>query len=157
MTTNPTFTSNPQQPNDKPKPVDELRERLAAIEHQRWSDWMEYMFDCAIKSGSDDIGIRTCGWPTKQFEHWQRQIETDYEDLSTKEKASDMEQVDRYWPLIEAYIAQSHLGWLDSVLPEEQEETHPDMNAQEVGEIIDFNQAIDTIKANAIKSVGGEL
>lgn len=83
-----------------------LRKELAAIEHQRWSDWMEYMLDCAVKSGDDNIGIRTCGWPTAQFEHWQRQIETDYADLSDKEKASDMEQVDRYWHLIDAYTKQ---------------------------------------------------
>lgn len=88
-------------PSDNTDPkLEELKEKLAAIEHQRWSDWMEYMLGCAVKSGDDNIGVRTCGWPTPQFEHWQRQIETDYTDLSDKEKASDMEQVDRYWPLI---------------------------------------------------------
>jgi hypothetical protein len=54
---------------------------------------MEYMLDCGIKSGDDNIGIRTCGWPTAQFEHWQRQIETDYVDLSEKEKDSDRNEV----------------------------------------------------------------
>lgn len=81
-----------------------LREKLATIEHKRWADWMEYMLDCAVKPGDDNIGVRTCGWPTAQFEYWQRQIETDYAALPDQEKASDMEQVDRYWPLIEEYI-----------------------------------------------------
>jgi hypothetical protein len=34
---------------------------------------------------------------------WDIQAEKPYSRLSKKEKASDMEQVDRYWPLIEAY------------------------------------------------------
>ena len=79
-------------------------EKLAAIEHERWADWMQYMFDCGVKSGDDNIGVRVVGWPTKQFEHWQRQIETDYEDLSAKEKQSDRDQVDRYLPLINQLI-----------------------------------------------------
>ena len=36
------------------------------------------------------------------LERWDRQIETPYEKLSEREKASDMEQVDRYWQLITA-------------------------------------------------------
>lgn len=102
-----------QQQTPRPTPPssssssDELKEKLASIEHERWADWQQYMFDCAVKSGDDNIGVRTCGWPTAQFEHWQRQIETDYEDLSDKEKDSDREQVDRYWPLIQAEITKA--------------------------------------------------
>ena len=92
--------TNPPQYSIDP----ELIEKLAAIEHERWADWMQYMFDCGVKSGDDNIGVRVVGWPTKQFEHWQRQIETDYEDLSAKEKQSDRDQVDRYLPLLNQLI-----------------------------------------------------
>ena len=68
-----------------------------------------------------------------------------------------------YAAKIETLIAQSHLDWLDSVLPEKlpeddnlpPEEQYEDEEEQFYTE--GFNQAIDTIKANAIKSVGGEL
>jgi hypothetical protein len=95
-----TNSTNPPQYSIDP----ELIEKLAAIEHERWADWMQYMFDCGVKSGDDNIGVRVVGWPTKQFEHWQRQIETDYEDLSAKEKQSDRDQVDRYLPLLNQLI-----------------------------------------------------
>jgi hypothetical protein len=84
---------------------DDLKQKLAAIEHQRWADWQEYMFDCAVTSGTDEgIGYRVLGWPKEQYDNWKRQIETPYAELSDKEKASDMEQVDRYWPLIEQQL-----------------------------------------------------
>ena len=55
-----------------------------------------------------------------------------------------------------ALIAQSHLDWLDSVLPEKYKVHENDIPTWEEVGLKGFNQAIDTIKANAIKSVGGE-
>ncbi len=73
----------------------ELREKLAAIEHERWADWQRWVHTVYEN-------------PTRPFEeaiqNWKRQIDTPYDELSDREKASDMEQVDRYWPLIEQYI-----------------------------------------------------
>ena len=86
--------------------LNNLIEKLADIEHQRWSDWMEYMFSCAIISGDDNIKIRTLGFPTGQYENWKRQIDTPYLELSEKEKESDREQVRRYLPIIENLIIQ---------------------------------------------------
>jgi hypothetical protein len=71
-------------------------EEWANIEHERWSKWQEYMFDCAVKSGDDNLGIRTLAFPTGQYENWERQIETPYSELSEKEKESDREQVRPY-------------------------------------------------------------
>jgi hypothetical protein len=77
----------------------ELREKLAAIEHERWSDWQKWCHQV----------IREHGKPSDETDYvlgrWDRQIATKYEDLSYEEKASDMEQVDRYWPLILELIA----------------------------------------------------
>ena len=92
----------------------ELREKLADIEHQRWSHWQEYMFDCAVKSGDDNLGIRTFAWPTAQADGWERQIATPYAELSEAEKQSDRNQVDRYWPLLQEYVN----SILTEVLPE---------------------------------------
>ena len=78
-----------------------LREKLAEIEHERWADWQRWVHDVYNN-------------PTQRFEvaikNWERQIKTPYSELSDKEKASDMEQVDRYWHLIDEYI--------DSLVPE---------------------------------------
>lgn len=88
------------------KQREEIIDKLAAIEHERWSHWQEYMFDCAIKSGDDNIGIRTFSWPTAQVERWNEQMETEYECLTEEEKQSDRDQVMRYWPLIEKFLDQ---------------------------------------------------
>lgn len=75
--------------------VEEIKEKLAAIEHERWSDWQKYV--------SDLMGRNSDGWyvlAREYFDRWQRQIATPYSELSDQEKASDIEQVDRYWPLI---------------------------------------------------------
>lgn len=70
----------------------DLKEKLAAIEHERWADWQKWVHEMFNK-----------GHFPYMYPRWQKQIETPYAELSDKEKASDMEQVDRYWPLIEAH------------------------------------------------------
>jgi len=76
----------------------ELFEKLADIEHQRWADWQKYMNSLCIKNKDGSLTI-----PKDKVEHWQRQIDTDYKDLTEKEKDSDREQVMRYWKLIESF------------------------------------------------------
>jgi hypothetical protein len=78
--------------------VEKLREQLATIEHERWADWQTWVHK-VINEGVE-------GATLEQFmERWERQINTPYANLSEQEKISDLEQVDRYWPLIERYIA----------------------------------------------------
>lgn len=64
-----------------------LLEKLAAQEHDRWAHWMEYLFSCCSWSGVPS-GVAAVIPPAK-VEHWQRQIDTKYADLSEKEKESD--------------------------------------------------------------------
>lgn len=81
--------------------ADSLRERLAAIEHDRWSDWQRYLHgkcsEVIVGAGVDPVALQI---PAELVGRWERQIATPYAELSDTEKASDMEQVDRYWPLI---------------------------------------------------------
>ena len=73
----------------------ELLERLAHHEHARWSDWQKYLHSlCVEDDGKNLVIVRS------MKEHWERQIKTDYKDLSEAEKDSDREQVFRYWDLI---------------------------------------------------------
>lgn len=81
--------------SDEPS-SDGLRQKLAAIEHERWADWQNWVHKVYLEGNFKEYMLR-----------WQKQIATPYAELSDREKASDMEQVDRYWPLIEAYISKA--------------------------------------------------
>lgn len=72
-----------------------LYEKLAAIEHERWSDWQRYVHSLCTRQDDGSLVI-----PAELVAQWERQIKTDYADLSEAEKDSDREQVDRYWPLV---------------------------------------------------------
>jgi uncharacterized protein with von Willebrand factor type A (vWA) domain len=74
----------------------ELYEQLAAIEHERWTDWQRYMHSLCVQNPDGSLTI-----PASLVERWEKQIATPYADLSEQEKQSDREQVDRYWKLIQ--------------------------------------------------------
>jgi hypothetical protein len=80
-----------------PEPIDvaALRRQLAAIEHQRWADWQRWMHEQCERLPSGELVI-----PASLVDRWERQIATPFEALSEAEQRSDLEQVDRYWPLI---------------------------------------------------------
>jgi hypothetical protein len=93
-----------------------LREKLAAIEHERWADWQKWCNQTIrmnLKTGNIE-GVLLA------LNRWDKQIETPYAELSEAEKASDMEQVDRYWPLIQQYVAdacnQARLEEMDNLV-----------------------------------------
>lgn len=73
-----------------------LVERLAAIEHERWSHWQRYMHDKAERQNDGALLI-----PADLVARWEKQIETPYADLPQDEQKSDQEQVERYLPIIE--------------------------------------------------------
>lgn len=76
-----------------------VREKLAAIEHERWADWQAWVHKI-INEGVE-------GTTLEQFiERWERQINTPYADLSQAEKDSDLVQVDRYWPIVQHFVGQ---------------------------------------------------
>lgn len=97
------MTTTPHKDDSK---LDELKEKLAAIEHERWSDWQKYMQSLAKADWTPD-GETIFTYTVDQFARWNKQIETPYSQLSRKEQLSDLEQVDRYWPLVEALIAKA--------------------------------------------------
>jgi hypothetical protein len=78
-----------------PEELGALRRRLAAIEHERWADWQRWIHEQCTVTVEGEYCI-----PKELVERWERQIATPFEQLSEREQASDLEQVDRYWPLI---------------------------------------------------------
>lgn len=81
---------------------DELIERLAAIEHERWAHWQAYLHSRGMREPGTRKLILDYDW----IERWERQIATAYADLSEREKQSDREQVMRYWPHIVEFVAE---------------------------------------------------
>jgi len=72
-----------------------LRERLAAIEHERWSHWQRYLHSKGTAHADGSLTI-----PPELVGKWARLMDTPYERLSEEEKQSDREQVDRYLPIL---------------------------------------------------------
>ena len=77
-----------------------LKEQLADISHEIWAHWMKYLFS---RCEDDDLGMVISH---EDAEHWKRQINTAYEDLTEREKDSDREQADKIIKIINKY-----LGW----------------------------------------------
>ncbi|TAL83905.1 MAG: hypothetical protein EPN75_00445 [Beijerinckiaceae bacterium] len=73
-----------------------LVDRLAAIEHERWSHWQRYMHGKATRQEDGALLI-----PADIVARWEKQIATAYADLPPDEQESDKEQVERYLPIIE--------------------------------------------------------
>lgn len=91
----------------------ELREQLAAIEHERWADWQKYMHSVGEVHIID--GKAFLCFTQERINAWNKQIETPYSELSEKEKDSDREQVDRYWPLIQEETRKAKVDELENL------------------------------------------
>lgn len=84
------------------KKFEELKERLAAIEHARWSHWQNYMHGKCAKNDDGSLTI-----PKHLVDKWEKQSRTNFQDLTEKEKESDREQVEKYAPLLENFFSKS--------------------------------------------------
>lgn len=93
-----------------PQHKESLKEELADIEHQRWSDWQKYLHSRCIENTDGSLNIINT-----DVLRWNRQIGTHYDHLSEKEKQSDRDQVDRYWPLIEKYVDSLKAEWVSNI------------------------------------------
>lgn len=71
----------------------ELLESLADIEHQRWAHWQTWCHK-VLRENHPNAGLE------KTLARWDKQIATDYKDLTEKEKDSDRAQVMKYWHLL---------------------------------------------------------
>lgn len=71
------------------------REALAALCHEQWSGWMQYLFS-KCEFGGDQVQI-----PSWAVERWQRQMTTPYAKLSEEEKNSDRKEADKFIKLLE--------------------------------------------------------
>ena len=80
--------------------ADNIRERLADQEHERWSRWMKYLFSLCYAMVDDGALVI----PANSVKHWQRQIDTPYAELSEKEKDSDRKEADNTLRIVQDEI-----------------------------------------------------
>lgn len=84
----------------------EVIDRLASIEHDRWSHWQRYVHTHCQRHEDGSLII-----PPELVARWERQIETPFSDLSEDERESDRQQVREYLPVvIEALVDQAPSG-----------------------------------------------
>ena len=76
----------------------ELRELLAADEHERWSRWMRHQFGQGeyVKDKEDACWLM----PSDKLQRWTRQMDTPYAELPEAEKDSDRKEADRILALL---------------------------------------------------------
>lgn len=75
-----------------------VEEALADLCHKQWSGWMEYLF---TKGHFNEDGSFTIN--TESTQRWVGQMETDYNDLSEKEKESDRIEARKFMKLGDLY------------------------------------------------------
>ena len=65
--------------------TDDLIEKLADLEHKRWSKWMVWMFD---------------NWTDENVKRWKTQMVTPYSDIPEHSKESDRVEARKYLDMI---------------------------------------------------------
>jgi len=70
--------------------MNDLRERLAELEHAQWAGWMQYLFENSIEVSDGNVVI-----PAALVVRWKRQMNTPYVDLPENEKESDRAEADK--------------------------------------------------------------
>jgi len=95
-----------------------IKEELARVEHERWADWQKYLHSKCVQMPDSSLII-----PAASVRHWERQIETPYDELTDREQDSDREQVERYWPIIAPYLEQA---LKDEAMEKTQHRARPD-------------------------------
>ena len=84
--------------NNKQDDVERVIEKLAEIEHIRWSDWQKYCHQVLRKNLIDNPLLEAV------LSRWDKQIATPYSELSETEKQSDRNEVERYLPIIRSLL-----------------------------------------------------
>lgn len=75
--------------------ADAFVDRLAAVEHERWAHWQQYLHDQCQRTNDGSLVI-----PAELVKRWSAQIKNPYTELSEAERESDRDQVRRYLPII---------------------------------------------------------
>ncbi len=67
-----------------------LLEKLADLEHERWSGWMKYMFTV---------------WSDDKVEMWKRKMNTAYKDFPDRDQESDRVEARKSLEIIKQWLS----------------------------------------------------
>jgi hypothetical protein len=70
--------------------TDEGFELIAEAQHEIWSSWMRHLLSVSEQNPDGTVTI-----PADKVQRWQRQIGTNYADLTEQEKDGDREQAEK--------------------------------------------------------------
>lgn len=88
----------------------EMEERLAALAHEQWSGWMDYLFAKCWETGTDDHRRPMPGdvvIPAEHARRWKRQKQAPYADLPEGEKESDRVEARKVLAVVSARLEAS--------------------------------------------------
>ena len=77
-----------------------MREKLAALMHEIWGEWWDYMFQDIYPGQLEENWDSSFVIDDDLVERWNRQRATPYDELSEKEKNSDRQQADKVLALL---------------------------------------------------------
>lgn len=80
----------------------DLREQLAANQHDIWAHWMRYLFSRTLSGNAEGVII-----PNDLVIRWQRQVDTPYARLAESERESDRRQADKVLAVVGPHLADS--------------------------------------------------
>ena len=113
------------------KNMEEFIEKGADLEHTRWSKWQEYMHGFCIEKTitppeTANMSYQAMTFPKKFFDRWQKQINTQYKNLTEKEKESDRKEVEVYIPLLK----QAQLSLIETMIDRLEESKYKNTNQE---------------------------
>lgn len=85
-----------------------LKEEFAAQAHDQWAHWMKYLFSKSIKNEDGSVTI-----PKDLVDRWERQMNTSFFNLPTREQVSDYEQAEKFIKLLDYGTYEAKL-WRDN-------------------------------------------
>jgi len=83
----------------------QMREKLAELMHEMWSDWMCHLFSRGTFNEGDTWEDRTWTMPSWAVQHWTRQMNTPYSELSEEEKDSDRKEAEEIFECVKTAFA----------------------------------------------------
>lgn len=124
--------------------IEEVIEKGADLEHDRWSRWQKYLHSLCVKNEDGTLTI-----PKERVERWERQIATPYSELSEQEKEYDRIEVRKYQDIfnhIHSLGITQGIEMVEKALPEERKVNYQSLSTGEVRNNVGFNTALSQIK-----------
>ena len=93
------------------KIMEELREKLAELEHEQWRHWMEFMLDKRISMVSNTLKKSIdISFPEKTYDDWICKMHVNYNDFIEEEKISDRLWADKVLEIVKKSVSDMYFN-----------------------------------------------